>query len=74
KYYDRIFSSFRFVFKNNNVKRDNIEKIIFYVNWDKIRPYLSGNEGTGFHLGTVPLDCDYFKYKGYKRIIGKYSN
>ncbi|RDU59415.1 hypothetical protein CQA44_11480, partial [Helicobacter sp. MIT 14-3879] len=63
KYYDRIFSSFRFVFKNNNVKRDNIEKIIFYVNWRDLRPYLAGNEGTGIYLSGGRETCSYFKYK-----------
>ena len=61
KYHDRIYQEFTLLFKDNQARRDNIKNIMFYVNWDKIRPLPAGNEGTGFFLGSVPISCIYFK-------------
>lgn len=62
RYNDRIYHSFSLFFKDNQARRDNIKKIMFYANWDKIRPLPAGNEGTGFFLSGEIEDCDYFKY------------
>ncbi|ARJ55782.1 hypothetical protein [Campylobacter cuniculorum] len=61
KYDNRVYYSFTLFFKNNQARRDNIEKIMLYANWDKMRPLPAGNEGTGFFLGSVPISCIYFK-------------
>ena len=61
KYYDRIYHSFALFFNDNQARKDNIETILFYANWDTIRPLPAGNEGTGFFLGSVPISCIYFK-------------
>ncbi|EQM94696.1 hypothetical protein HRAG_02507, partial [Helicobacter bilis ATCC 43879] len=61
KYHNRIYQDFTLLFKDNQARRDNIKNIMFYVNWDKIRPLPAGNEGTGFFLGSVPISCIYFK-------------
>ncbi|MWV62943.1 hypothetical protein DCO58_01495 [Helicobacter saguini] len=61
KYHGRIYQDFTLLFNDNQARRDNIKKIMFYVNWDRMRPFLAGNEGTGFFLGSVPISCIYFK-------------
>ncbi|PAU99258.1 hypothetical protein B9T66_08205 [Helicobacter sp. TUL] len=61
KHYDRIYHSFTLFFNDNQARKDNIETILFYANWDKARPLPAGNEGTGFFLGSVPISCIYFK-------------
>ncbi|TLE09291.1 hypothetical protein [Helicobacter bilis] len=61
KHYDRIYHSFTLFFNDNQARKDNIKTILFYANWDKIRPLPAGNEGTGFFLGSVPISCIYFK-------------
>ena len=61
KYYDRIYHSFTLFFNDNQARKDNIETILFYANWDKARPLPAGNEGTGLISGSVPITCIYFK-------------
>ena len=61
KYDNRVYYSFTLFFKNNQARRDNIEEIMLYANWDKMRHLPAGNEGTGFFLGSIPISCIYFK-------------
>ena len=62
KYHDRIYQDFTLLFKDNQARRDNIKKIMFYANWDPVRARLGGNEGTGIYFSGDWEDCDYFKY------------
>lgn len=58
---DRISFDFFIWFKDEKATKDNIKKVSFYVWWDKVRPLPAGNEGTGFFLGSFPLNCSDFK-------------
>ncbi|WP_072226391.1 hypothetical protein [Campylobacter coli] len=56
--------SFEIWFKSNIAIKDNIDfsiKPFFYASWRDLRPFPSGNEGTGFYLSGDRENCDYFK-------------
>ncbi len=79
KYDDRIYHSFTLVFKNNQARKDNVKTIMFYVDWRDLRPFPSGNEGTGFYLSGDRLSCfeilsksEYKKLKEWKENNAKY--
>ena len=59
---DRISFDFFIWFKNEKATKDNIKKVSFNVWWRDLRPFLEGNEGTGFYLSGSREDCAYFKY------------
>ena len=65
---NRIETYVTIVFKGSNEagniikgNLDNISLIELSAWWDKVRPLLAGNEGTGFYLGSFPLNCSDFK-------------
>lgn len=73
KYDDRIYHSFTLVFKDNQARKDNVETIMFYVDWRDLREVPAGNEGTGFYLSGDRLSCfeilsksEYKKFKEWK--------
>ncbi|XAK44290.1 hypothetical protein AAID97_05150 [Campylobacter coli] len=79
KYDDRIYHSFTLVFKNNQARKDNVKTIMFYASWRDLRPFPSGNEGTGFYLSGDRLSCfeilsksEYKKFKEWKENNAKY--
>ncbi|RDU66127.1 hypothetical protein CQA53_04855, partial [Helicobacter didelphidarum] len=70
---DRIDFSFRLWFKDERATKDNIKSVSFYITWRDLRPYLAGNEGTGFYLSGSRVGCfetlsrnEYKKFKEWK--------